>query len=141
MEPHTIPARAQLKATHDGAMTLMQRRDISPTTKEILRLLASKAHEAIENESALDSTAFLEELQQIRTLDEYVTKRTEDVVRLSELETLAKLGDYGMVYCQKLKEAGESSFKKMKWVWIMDVLEAERYAHLWLTYDGGLLRT
>ena len=120
--------RSQLESIYNEAMRSIQHRKISPTTADILRLLASKAKVAIQTDTRrVNDRAFLEDVQEITLLNDYISKRISDVQRLSELEKFAKLGDYSMVYCQKLKEAGASGFRKMKWIWILDVLEAEKY--------------
>ena len=108
---------SQLKATYQGALRTMNSRNLSPATKEILRLLASKAEEAICKEAAgIDTHPFLEEIREIKVLNKSVEKRSADVARLSDLEKMAKLGDYAMMYCQRLeKEAGESFFIQLMW--------------------------
>ena len=128
----------QVKATLQGVNASLSRRNLSPTTQEILRLLASKAEDAIRKDAAgIDHQALLSEMQKINTLNAYVTKRSVDLARLSNLDTVAKLGDYAMMYCQRLKKEAdpESAFRKMMWISIHDVLEAEKYARLCLILE------
>lgn len=126
------------KATLQGVNASLNRRNLSPTTREILRLLASKAEDAIRKDAAgIDHQALLCEIREINILYAYATKRSADVARLSNLETVAKLGDYAMMYCQKLKKESdpESAFRKMMWISVHDVLDAEKYARLCLMLE------
>ena len=133
MDLSKIDVQTRLEATRDGAVQQLQNRSLSPTTMEILKLLAVKADEAIKKKAdGIDVDGFLEDVHSIQTINSYVANRTVDVQNLSHLEILAKLGDYAMMYCQRLKEgaAPGSIFKKMRWMEIEKALEIERYARV-----------
>ena len=113
-------ARHRPKFMYDFALKHMQKTNLSPSITEVLRLLASKANEAIQTgATTIDRDALLKEVQEMKVPNESGS---------TGLET--RLGDYGMTYCQKLKDAGDFAFKKMHWTWILDTLVAERYARL-----------
>ena len=133
MDLSQIDVQTRLAATRDGAVLQLQNRKLSPTTTEILKLLAVKADEAIKRKAdGIDVDGFLEDVQSIETINSHVANLTVDAQKLSHLEILAKLGDYAMMYCQRLKEgaAPGSMFKKMRWMDVEKALESERYARV-----------
>ena len=110
--------RNRMQSTYDGAMKKSKNGNLSPTTREILRLLASKAENALKtHENKIEPNGFFKEVQQIQVIDDdyYVAKRTvEGGERLSNPELVTRFGDYAMMFCQRLKEASQpaSTFKK-----------------------------
>lgn len=63
-------------------------------------------------------------------MDEYVQKRSKDAKRLDDFDLCASMGDFAMVYCQKLKDVPGTTFKELYWIAILELLDAEKYAHL-----------
>lgn len=116
----------KLEELHDGCVIAASRRNVSPSSKQILALLARQAKIALDHgQTDYDREAFLREVEDIDTVTTYMGKREANEKTLESYDHLSQMGDYAGVLCKELKMVKGVSFKEMYWIQIVARLDGE----------------
>ncbi|KAL8783129.1 MAG: hypothetical protein Q9195_009481 [Heterodermia aff. obscurata] len=124
----------KVKATYDGAIRSLNHRNLSPSTQQILRLLAAKAEEAMrKGQAGIDHEALLKDISEIKIPNakakEALRKDKAEIdheALLHDISEIKSPNDYVEKRTTDIEgRGGEFFFRKLMWININETLKEE----------------